>query len=135
MIHDHAVKSDVVITTAQIPGRTAPILLKKETVEQMKPGSVIIDLAASTGGNCELTKNDSSISHQQVTIIGNSNLMSTLPFDSSKMYGKNMINFLKLLVKDGQLHLDFEDEIVADACITHDGKLINKRVKNLYEGE
>ena len=133
LIHDHAIKSDVIICTAQIPGRDAPVLIKKETVHLMKSGSVIVDLAASSGGNCELTKDDQTIVHNQVTIIGNSNLMSSLPIDSSKMYCKNLINFLKLLVKDGALVLDFDDDIVADTCITHDGKIINKRVKNLYE--
>lgn len=130
MIQDHAIKSDVVICTAQIPGRRAPLLITKATVESMKPGSVIIDLAASTGGNCELTQNDRNIVHNGVTIIGNSNLPSNLPSDSSKMYGKNMLNFLKLIIdKGGNLNLNFEDDIVAGTCLTHNGALVHERAK------
>jgi len=123
MIQDHAIKSDVVICTAQIPGRKAPVLIKKETVESMKLGAVIIDLAASSGGNCELTENDKTITIHGVKIIGNSNYPSGMPVDASRMYGKNLINFLKLLIDpDGNLKLDFEDEIVKGACITHQGR-------------
>jgi NAD(P) transhydrogenase subunit alpha len=134
MIQDHAIKSDVVICTAQIPGRKAPLLIKKETVESMKPGSVIVDLAASSGGNCELTENDKTIMVHGVKIIGNSNYPSGMPVDASRMYGKNLINFLKLLIDPvGNMKLDFEDEIVKGACITHQGEIINERVKNTIE--
>lgn len=129
-IHDHAAKSDVIICTAQIPGRRAPILIKKETVEAMKPGSVIIDLAASTGGNCEVTVNDQTIFHHGVKVIGESNFPATMSIDASKMYGKNVLNFLKLIVdKEGNLNLNFSDDIVKGTCITHNGEVVNDRVK------
>jgi NAD(P) transhydrogenase subunit alpha len=130
-IHDHAVKSDVIICTAQIPGRKAPVLITRETVEGMKPGSVIIDLAASTGGNCEVTVNDQTIFHNGVKVIGESNFPATMSVDASKMYGKNMINFLKLIIdKEGAMQLNFEDEIVKGTCITHSGQVVNERVKS-----
>ncbi|HAF29374.1 MAG TPA: Re/Si-specific NAD(P)(+) transhydrogenase subunit alpha [Bacteroidales bacterium] len=131
LIQDHAKKANVVITTAQIPGRKAPILISKDTVENMLPGSVIIDLAASTGGNCELTENNKIVEVNHVKIIGNSNFPSELPSDASKMYGNNIINFLKLIIDDeGNLKLDFNDEIVAGTCITHHKEVINERVKS-----
>ena len=97
-INDQAAKANVVICTAQIPGRKAPLLLPKHAVEAMKPGSVIIDLAASSGGNCELTENEKTIIHQGVTIIGQSNYPATMPLDASRMFGKNVLNFLKLII-------------------------------------
>jgi NAD(P) transhydrogenase subunit alpha len=136
MIQDHAIKSDVVICTAQIPGRKAPLLIRKETVESMKPGSVIVDLAASSGGNCELTQNDKTITGYGVTIIGNSNYPTGMPVDASRMYGKNLFNFLKLLIdEEGNMKLDFEDEIVKGACITHAGEVVNERVKSMLSVE
>jgi H+-translocating NAD(P) transhydrogenase subunit alpha len=133
-INAQAVKSDVIICTAQIPGRNAPLLVSKETVEKMKPGSVIIDLAASTGGNCELTKNDETIVHQNVTIIGQSNYPARTPLDASRMFGKNVLNFMKLIIgEDGTLNLNFEDDIVKGTCITHKGELYNERVKSVIE--
>jgi H+-translocating NAD(P) transhydrogenase subunit alpha len=129
-IHDQAVKSDVVICTAQIPGRRAPLLLKKETVEAMKPGSVIIDLAASTGGNCELTKDNETVVNNGVKIIGNSQFPTDMPTDASRMYGKNMINFLKLIItKEGGLNLNWEDDIVKGTAVTHGKEIVNERVK------
>jgi len=129
-IHDQAVKSDVIICTAQIPGRRAPLLLKKETVEAMKPGSVIIDLAASTGGNCELTRDNETIIHQGVKIIGNSQFPTDMPTDASRMYGKNMINFLKLIItKEGALNLNWEDDIVKGTAVTHGKEIVHDRVK------
>ncbi|MEI6436035.1 MAG: Re/Si-specific NAD(P)(+) transhydrogenase subunit alpha [Bacteroidota bacterium] len=129
-VHNHAVKSDVVICTAQIPGKKAPVLLKKETVETMKPGSVIIDLAASTGGNCELTRNDETIFHNGVRIIGNSHFAVDMPTDASKMFGKNVINFLKLMISPkGEFKLNWEDDIVKGACVTHNKEVVHERVK------
>jgi NAD(P) transhydrogenase subunit alpha len=129
-IHDQAVKSDVVICTAQIPGRKAPLLLKKETVEAMKPGSVIIDLAASTGGNCELTKDNETIVHNGVKIIGNSQFPTDMPTDASRMYGKNMINFLKLIItKEGALNLNWDDDIVKGTAVTHGKEIVHERIK------
>jgi NAD(P) transhydrogenase subunit alpha len=134
MIQDHAIKSDVVICTAQIPGRKAPVLITEDTVKSMKSGAVIIDLAASTGGNCAVTENDKTITAHGVTVIGNSNYPAGMPVDASRMYGKNLINFLKLLVdEEGNLNLDFEDEIIKGACITHQGEVMNERVKALID--
>lgn len=131
-IHDHAVKSDAVICTAQIPGKKAPLLLKKETVEAMKPGAVIIDLAASSGGNCELTKDNETILHGQVKIIGNSAFAADMPSDSSKMFGKNVINFLKLMYNSkGEFSLNWEDDLVKGSCVTHAKEVISERVKSI----
>lgn len=136
LIDKHAIQSSVVICTAQIPGKKAPILLSKKTVEAMSPGSVIIDMAAGSGGNCELTKKDETIIHNQVRIIGNSNYPSKMPADASKMLGKNYINFLDLMIdSEGSLNLDFEDEIISSTCITRDGEIRNERVKELISLE
>jgi H+-translocating NAD(P) transhydrogenase subunit alpha len=129
-IHNQAVKSDVVICTAQIPGRKAPLLLKKETVESMKPGSVIIDLAASTGGNCELTKDGETIVHNGITIIGNSNFANDMPSDASKMFGKNVLNFLSLMInKNGELNMNWDDDLIKGTCVTHNKEIVHERVK------
>jgi len=134
LIQQHARKANVIITTAQIPGKKAPVLITKDTVENMKPGSVIVDLAASTGGNCELTENDKIKEINYVTIIGKSNFPSEVPSDASKMYGNNIINFMKLIIDDnGNLKLDFNDDIVAGTCITYNKSIINERVKSIYK--
>ncbi|WP_100627662.1 Re/Si-specific NAD(P)(+) transhydrogenase subunit alpha [Algoriphagus formosus] len=137
LIQEHAKKSNIIICTAQIPGRKAPVLITKETVAEMAPGSVIVDLAASTGGNCELTENNQIIEKHGVTIIGDSNLPGTMPMDASKMYGKNMVNFLKLIIgKEGELMLNWEDDIVQNTCVTHQGEIRSERVKKiLYPSE
>ena len=133
-INDHAAKANVVICTAQIPGKKAPLLIPKEAVERMKPGSVIIDLAASSGGNCELTKNDETVVHNEVTIIGQSNYPAFKPVDASRMFGKNVLNFMKLMIdEEGGLNLNFEDDIVKGTCITHTGEVYNERVKSVIE--
>ena len=130
LIQQHAILANVVITTAQIPGREAPVLITKKTVAAMSPGSVIIDLAASTGGNCELTENDKTIISGGVRIIGNSNFASTTPSDASKMLGNNYLNFLNMMIDDeGKVNLDVEDEIVQLTCITRDGAIVNERLK------
>jgi H+-translocating NAD(P) transhydrogenase subunit alpha len=118
--------SDVVITTALIPGRPAPRLVTAAGVASMRPGSVIVDLAAETGGNCELTVPGEVVVREGVTIVGTLNLPSTMPLHASQMYARNITNLLTLIVKDGELALDFDDEIVADACITHDGAVVSK---------
>jgi H+-translocating NAD(P) transhydrogenase subunit alpha len=129
-VHDHAMKSDVVICTAQIPGKRAPVLLKKETVEAMKPGSVIIDLAASTGGNCEMTSNDETVVYHGIKIIGNSSFPVDMPTDASKMFGKNVINFLKLMISaKGEFNLNWDDDIVKGTCVTHNKEIVHERVK------
>jgi len=127
-IHDQAMKADVIITTAQIPGRKAPLLVEERTIMAMKPGSVVIDLAASSGGNCAFTQPDQTVTINQINIVGVSNLASSLPQDASKMYGKNYLNFLKLIIKDGQLNLNFEDDIVKGTCVCHDGAPVNSRI-------
>lgn len=131
LIQEHALKSDVIICTAQIPGRKAPSLISPETVNAMKPGSVIIDLAASTGGNCAFTENGKTVEVNGVKIIGDSNLASSIPTDSSKMYGKNLINFFKECIVDGKVSFDFENEIIEHSCVTHDSKIISPRIQNI----
>jgi NAD(P) transhydrogenase subunit alpha len=131
-IAERVAKSDVIITTAQIPGRKAPILITDEMMQNMKTGSVIVDLAASTGGNTSHTANDATITYEGVTIIGNSNLPATMPSDASKLYGKNICNFLALIIKDdGSLHLNFEDDLVKETCVAHNGTITNERVKTV----
>ena len=132
LIQGHATKANIIICTAQIPGRKAPVLILADTVVNMQPGSVIVDLAASTGGNCELTENDKTVQKHGVTIIGNSNLPSSMPMDASKMFGKNIVNLLKLMIdKEGTFNLNWEDDIIANTCVTHDGNIISERVKNI----
>jgi NAD(P) transhydrogenase subunit alpha len=131
-IHDAIVKADIVITTAQIPGKRAPLLITHEMVEGMREGSVIIDIAAATGGNCEVTKNNETTVYQGVTVVGNSNFPSSMAVDASKLYGKNVFNFLKLLIDEtGALNLNFEDDLIKGACITYNGLIVNERVKEL----
>jgi NAD(P) transhydrogenase subunit alpha len=131
-IAESVAKADIVITTAQIPGRKAPILLTDEMVKSMRNGSIIIDLASATGGNTNFTKNNESVMVGGVRIIGNSNLASKMPSDASKMYGKNILNFLKLIIdKDGNVNLNFEDDLVKETCIAHGGKVTNERVAAL----
>ncbi|HEY9115258.1 MAG TPA: Re/Si-specific NAD(P)(+) transhydrogenase subunit alpha [Bacteroidales bacterium] len=133
LIHDHAAKSNVVICTAQIPGRKAPLLIEKNTVKAMRKGSVIIDLAASTGGNCELTEDGKVIVKEGVTIVGNSAYPSEMPNDASRMYGNNLVNFLKLLIaEDGSLQLNFEDDIVKNTCVVHEKAIMGDRLKQIY---
>ena len=131
-IHEHAKKSDIIITTAQIPGKKAPILITKAMIEDMRPGSVIIDIASVTGGNTDLTENDKTVMHNGVAIVGNSSLAATTSADASKLYAKNVLNFAKLIIdKDGGLNLNFEDDIVKGTCITHGGNIVNDRVLSL----
>jgi len=130
-IHEHARKSDIIITTAQIPGKKAPILITTAMIEDMRPGGVIIDLASATGGNTDLTQNDATVMHNGITIIGNSALSATAPADASKVYSKNVLNFLKLIIgKEGQLNLNFEDDLVKGTCIAHGGVVVNSRVSD-----
>ncbi len=131
-IAEQVAKSDIIITTAQIPGKPAPKLITAEALEAMRPGSVVIDMAASTGGNCAFSRPDETVLHNGVTILGPTNLPASLPADASKLYAKNVSNFLQLLLKpDGTLHLPFEDDLVSGACLTHEGVLRNERVKAL----
>jgi len=131
-IADSIAKADIVITTAQIPGKAAPVLVTTGMIEAMKKGSVIIDLAAATGGNTELSKNNQTVIHAGVSIIGNSTLAASMPSDASKLYGKNVLNFLQLIIdKEGKLHLNWDDDLVKGSCITHGGNVVNERVKAL----
>ena len=132
LIQQRAIASDVVIATAQIPGKKAPVLLLKETVYSMKPGSVIIDLAASTGGNCELTENGKNTIVNGVNIIGKSDFPSEMPSDASKMFGCNIINLLKIMVnKDARLNLNLQDDIINGTTAVHGREYISQRVKQM----
>lgn len=122
-------KADIVITTAQIPGKKAPILITEEMLNGMKNGSVIIDIAAATGGNTPFTKNNETVVYNGVSIIGNSNLPASMPSDASKLYGKNVLNFLQLIItKEGTINLNWQDDLVKGSCITHEGKVVHERV-------
>jgi NAD(P) transhydrogenase subunit alpha len=131
LIGEHIAKSDVVITTAAVPGRRAPLLVTGEMVKGMRPGSVIVDLAAETGGNVELTKAGTDVEVGGVTIIGTRNVPSTMPLHASQLYARNVANLLLHLVKDGTIVLDFEDEITKGCCVTHGGEIVNERAKQL----
>ncbi|MFO7620922.1 MAG: Re/Si-specific NAD(P)(+) transhydrogenase subunit alpha [Bacteroidales bacterium] len=132
LIQCHAVKADVVISTAQIPGRKAPLLILKETVQTMKQGSVIIDLAASTGGNCELSEKGKTVVINGVTIVGNCNFPSDMPADASRMFGNNLMNLLKILIgSDGNVNLDMDDEIIHGTAAVHGKEYVSARVKQL----
>ena len=120
----HVGASDAVISTALVPGRPAPLLVTEEAVAGMRPGSVVVDLAAEAGGNCELTEPGETVVRHGVTIVGETNLPSTMPLHASQMYARNVASFLGLLVHDGALHLDFEDEIVRDTCVAHEGRVL-----------
>lgn len=132
LIQQRAIASDVIITTAQIPGKKAPLLLLKDTVGKMRPGSVIIDLAASSGGNCELTENEKTIVFNSVSIVGKSDYPSDLPSDASKMFGSNAVNLIKILVdKNGNLGLNLEDEIINGTVAIHGKAYISHRVRQI----
>ena len=125
-------ESDVVITTAVVPGKKSPILVTKEMVAGMAPGSVIVDLAAERGGNCELTRAEETIAVNGVTIIGTINLASTVPYHASQMYAKNLTTFLIHLVKDGKLQMNLEDEIIRDTLATQGGEIVNPRLREFF---
>ena len=126
-------ESDVVITAAVIPGKKSPILVTKEMVTSMAPGSVIVDLAAERGGNCELTREGEQIVEHGVTIMGSINLASTVPYHASQMYAKNVATFLLHLIKDGKLQLNPDDEIVRDTLLTRGGEIVNARLREIYK--
>jgi len=132
LIQQRAIASDVVIATAQIPGKKAPVLLMKETVNSMKPGSVIVDLAASSGGNCELTVDGKNIIVNGVNIIGKSDFPSDMSSDASKMFGCNVINLLKIMIdKESKLILNMQDEIINGTTAVHAGEYVSQRVKQM----
>src|SRR5271156_774865 len=127
--------SDVVISTAAIPGRAAPRIVSRAAVERMKPGSVLVDIAADQGGNCELTRAGESIVHGGVTIIGPVNLPATLPYHASEMYARNLFNFLKPAMPKGELAIDWKDEVFAGAVLTHEGAIKHEATRKSVEGE
>jgi len=131
LLGEHIARSDVVITTAAVPGRRAPLLVTGEMVKGMRAGSVIVDLAAETGGNVELTQAGQEVDVDGVTIIGTRNIASTMPQTTSQLYARNVANLLLHLVKDGAISLDFEDEITKAACVTHGGEIVNERAKQM----
>lgn len=134
LTHEAAKSADVVITTALIPGKPAPLLITEEMVGDMKPGSVIVDLAAEAGGNCALTKPGEDVTIGGVTILGPVNLPSSMPTHASQMYSKNITTFLDHLLEEGELKLDFDDEITSAACITHGGKIVHEATRTAAEG-
>ena len=121
------------ITTAQVPGKKAPLLVTKEMIKAMKPGSVLVDLAVEQGGNIELSKPGESIDVDGVTIIGPNNLTSEMSVHTSQMYARNIITLLLHLTKEGQLNLDFNDEITSGSYITHNGEIVHERTKELLK--
>ncbi len=125
-------ESDVVITTAVVPGKKSPVLVTKEMVAGMAPGSVIVDLAAERGGNCELTRADETIAVNGVTIVGTINLASTVPYHASQMYAKNLANFLTHLMKDGKLQMNLDDEITRGTLCTQGGEIVNARLREFF---
>ncbi len=127
----HLAKSDVVITTAQIPGRTAPLLVTEAAVKAMKPGSVIVDLAAPSGGNCALTRLRTDVIHHGVTVLGPANLPATMPADASYLYARTMTALIGAFIKEGQFAASFDDDIFSSACITHGGQIVSRRVLQL----
>jgi NAD(P) transhydrogenase subunit alpha len=128
LIAEHAKTSDVIITTAQVPGRRAPLLMDEAAVDGMRRGAIVIDLAGATGGNVAPSKPDETVERHGVLIMAPTNLPATVPVHASQLYSRNVSAFLNLLIKDGELHLDMSDNIVGPSCVTHEGKWVNERV-------
>ena len=142
LVRERMKEMDIVITTALVPGRQAPTLVDKGMVESMKPGSVIVDLAAESGGNCELTEPGETVEHSQVTIVGPVNLPSAMPIHASQLYSRNMFNLIGHITedraedkdeKDLHLKLDFEDEITSETCIAHGGEICQEAIREALE--
>jgi NAD(P) transhydrogenase subunit alpha len=127
-------EQDVVITTAAVPGKKAPILVTEDMVRVMGTGSVIVDLAAERGGNCELTRAGETVQAHGVKILGPLNLSATVPYHASQMYAKNITTFFRNMVKDGAVHLNMEDEIIRDTMITKGGQIVSPRIQELLAG-
>jgi NAD(P) transhydrogenase subunit alpha len=128
LLGDVLAEQQVVITTAAVPGKKAPVLITREMAEKMAPGSVIVDIAAERGGNCELTRPGETVEHRGVRILGPVNLPASIPYHASQMYAKNVATFLKYLIKDGTITLNREDEIVRETLVTHAGEVVHPRV-------
>ena len=133
LIKEHISKADMVVTTALIPGRKAPILIGKDVVELMKPGSVIMDLAAENGGNCEVTEKDKVITHNEIVIDGTSNIPATMPLHASELYAKNISALVIYMTKENNLNFDMDDEIISGSTFTHQGKITHEPTRNLLE--
>jgi NAD(P) transhydrogenase subunit alpha len=133
LLGEHVARSDVVITTALVPGQQAPLLIEEKAVEAMRPGSVIVDLAAEKGGNCACTRADEVIRVHGVTVMGHTNLPSHVPAHASQLYARNLTTFLDHLIEEGQLKIDLEDEITSGTLMVHEGKVINERVRSLLD--
>jgi NAD(P) transhydrogenase subunit alpha len=131
LLGEHVSRSDVVVTTALVPGQPAPFLIDEKAVRGMRPGSAIVDLAAEKGGNCELTEPDQVVVRHGVTLIGHTNLPSRVPAHASQLYAKNLVTFLDHLVEEGRLEIDLEDEITRSSLIAHTGKVVNDRIRDL----
>ncbi|MBD1944616.1 Re/Si-specific NAD(P)(+) transhydrogenase subunit alpha [Coleofasciculus sp. FACHB-712] len=130
VLTEHVKQADVVITTAQVPGRKAPILVTEEMVAQMKPGAVIVDLAAEQGGNCACTEPGKDVQRNGVTIIGPMNLPASMPVHASQMYAKNVLTLVQYLIKESALQLNFEDDIISSTCVSNNGEILNQRVRD-----
>jgi len=128
MVAEHAKTADVIITTAQVPGKRAPLLMEESAVKGMKRGAIVIDLAGSTGGNVVGSKPDEIVERNGVTIMAPTNLPATIPVHASQLYSRNVTAFLNLLIKDGELNLDMNDDVIGPSCVTHEGKWMNQRV-------
>ncbi|MFQ4143098.1 Re/Si-specific NAD(P)(+) transhydrogenase subunit alpha [Chlorogloeopsis sp. ULAP02] len=133
IVTEHVKNADVVITTAQVPGKKAPLLVTQEMVAQMKPGSVIVDIAAEQGGNCACTDPGKDIVWNGITIIGPINLPSSMPVHASQLYAKNLTSLMQILIRDKAVHLDFADDIIDAACITHAGEIRSSRIKEALQ--
>jgi NAD(P) transhydrogenase subunit alpha len=133
LITNTAAHSDVIVTTAQVPGRPAPKLIRRVAVEAMRPGSIIVDVAAPAGGNCELTKPGVTQTVGGVTLLAPMNLAAEVPVHASQLYARNILNFLALILRNGALSIDLTDEVLAGACVAHQGRPVNPRVAKLLE--
>ena len=133
LIAEHARTADVIITTAQVPGRRAPLLMDDAAVDGMKRGAIVIDLAGTTGGNVEPSRADEIVERAGVTIIAPTNLPASVPVHASQLYSRNVTAFLSLLIKDGELNIDMNDDVVGPSCVTHEGKWVNSRVAAAVE--
>ena len=135
LLQPHVADADVVISTALIPGRPAPLLINEAAVEAMDPGSVIVDLAAANGGNCAYTEPDTAVTEHRVTILGPTNLPAEMPVHASQLYAKTISALVESCIADGEFQLDFDDDVFAGACLTHDGTVRNERVRDLLGTE
>jgi H+-translocating NAD(P) transhydrogenase subunit alpha len=127
LLHQRAKVADFIISTAQVPGKPAPRLITRQMVDDMKPGSVVVDLAAESGGNCELTQANQIVRHNGVTILGPTNLPASLPLDASRMFGRNLSTFIQEITNENGFTMDWKNEIFAETCITLNGELNQKR--------